>query len=755
MLKLTGIGKLYKERQILKDINLEFNNVGLVFLLGNSGAGKTSLLNIIGLLDKEFSGEVIYDDKTLNLNDKKVISDYQRNHVGIIFQDYNLIDYLTVKENVVLSLELSGKKVNQSEYEQIFEKLNIQHLEQNKANELSGGEKQRVAIARAICRQNDIILADEPTGNLDKENSEIIFKTLKKLSEDHLIIVVTHDENSALKYGDLVLQLSDGEICERKDFSYSKKQKIEKKKEIPFSSKTILKRVFALTGKYMKHNVKRTIPAVIIMTICLITVGLFLGVVDSIHNISTIINKSVLENDKITITNYDPWRGYHLLSNNFLADLKKDNNVKHAIAYYEENVFLTSDSYNEEKISTQYNIIDNNDLFVDRYDDLEGRIPQNKYEIILCKSVAELLFPNGEYLNQQIKIETTSNQVFQCKVVGCRERDDALSRMMYITKEFSDEIAENIILQDYHQISFEDYDSYNGEYSVQTLNSKECKNYKILYGNDISHENEVILDIQMVNEYLGILGVEASYSQSEIHAGKIKEEDLRLIYDTGMYFTVGNQTKVKKIKIVGIADCTKEELLDITIMVSDKLIKELNHPFYNSIDIYVNSQEEKEMSSIYSLAERSGCIYASASGNVGSTIYTKLSVMLILIVILMVIVLIVTILSLHFATKLLLEKRIYEVGVQKSMGASKEFVFGIFMFHNLALGILASTIANIVMFCISYFEIIKYEGINMFMFHESSLFLVLFIGIGISALSGFFEIMKISKKSAIECIRYR
>lgn len=755
MLELTNVSKSYKERKILKNINLQLENVGLVFLLGNSGEGKTSLLNIIGLLDKNFSGEVIYNKKLLNPTDIEAISDYQRNHIGVIFQDYNLIDYLTVKENIELSMKLSGKKINPSECEEIFKKLNIQHIVNNRADELSGGEKQRVAIARTICRRNDIILADEPTGNLDKNNSEIIFETLKKLSEEHLIIVVTHDESSALKYGDLVLHLSEGKIDESKDFGYFQKKKAENIENITFSANIILKSLFVLTWKYMKRNLRKNIPAIIIMTICLTMIGIFLGVVDSINNISTIINRSVLENDKITIANYDPWRGYHLLSEDFIEEIRKDTNVKHVIKYYEESVFLKSEKYNGETVSTQYNVIDDNSLFDERYDDLEGRIPKDKYEIILCKSVANILFPDGEYLNQKIEIETASDQKFECKIVGCKERDDALSKMVYITKEFSDEIAQNIILQNYHQISFENYDLYNGEKAVRTLDSRECKKYKVLYGKDIEHDNEVILDSQGVNEYLEILGSNQDYSQTDIENGKIKEEDLQLICDTGIFFTVGDQTKVKKVKIVGIAECTKEKNLGIAIMVSDDMIKELNRPFYNSLDVYVNSQDQKDLSNIFSLADKHGCMYTLASGNVGSVIYTKLSGMLLLILILMLIVLFVTILSLHFATKLLLEKRIYEVGVQKSMGASKKFIFGLFMCHNLVLGGLASIIANLLIFLISYFELIKYDGINMFLFQKYLIFVVVVIGIGIAAVSGLFEIIKISKKSAIDCIRYR
>jgi len=196
----------------LENINIEFSDTGLVFIIGKSGSGKSTLLNIIGGLDNPSTGNV-YDENLnltkLNENEKNI---YRRNNIGFIFQDYSLIYEMSAKENILLGLKKTEKQLKY--FDEVLELLDIKKIIDKPVRELSGGEQQRVAIARALVKDSKIILGDEPTGSLDSANSEIIFKTLKEIAQNRLVIIVTHDYESAVKYGDRIITLSDGRVID-------------------------------------------------------------------------------------------------------------------------------------------------------------------------------------------------------------------------------------------------------------------------------------------------------------------------------------------------------------------------------------------------------------------------------------------------------------------------------------------------------------------------------------------------------------
>ncbi len=217
ILTLKNITKKYPIKKgenvlALSDFSFDFNENRLYFILGKSGSGKSTLINIIAGLDKPTSGEIFLDDK--NITDFKDfnIDNYRNTFIGFIFQEYNLLSDLSVKENIALALQLQGKKILESEILEVLDKVNIKDLINRKINELSGGQKQRVAIARALIKKPRIIIADEPTGSLDKETSIQIFDILKELSKDHLVIAVSHNEDLAVRYAGEIIKLENGKI---------------------------------------------------------------------------------------------------------------------------------------------------------------------------------------------------------------------------------------------------------------------------------------------------------------------------------------------------------------------------------------------------------------------------------------------------------------------------------------------------------------------------------------------------------------
>lgn len=196
MLVLKNITKKFNDVTVLKNLNVEFNS-GINFILGPSGSGKSTLLKLISGMDNEFEGEIFYNGDTLKSFNQNKLDSYYYNSVGFIWQNFQLLNHLSVEDNVKLVLELSDlseiEKNNQ--VKTILNRLGILKLAKYNASKLSGGEKQRVAMARALVKNPDIIIADEPTGALDKKSSQVIMSVLKKISKEKLVIVVTHDKS--------------------------------------------------------------------------------------------------------------------------------------------------------------------------------------------------------------------------------------------------------------------------------------------------------------------------------------------------------------------------------------------------------------------------------------------------------------------------------------------------------------------------------------------------------------------------------
>ncbi len=245
MIKLIDIDKEYHPIDspivsALKKVNLEFSSSGMAFILGKSGSGKSTLLNVIGGLDTYEGGDLIINGVSTKDFKSKDFDDYRNEYVGFVFQEFHLLENYTVGKNVSLPLELQCKKDREKLVQQALEQVELQGYENRKANELSGGQKQRVAIARALVKEPQIILADEPSGNLDSETGEQIFSLLKKLSNNRLVVVVTHDKESAMRYGDRVIEISDGTVIGDNIYSETKSvSRVDstlKKSALPFKN---------------------------------------------------------------------------------------------------------------------------------------------------------------------------------------------------------------------------------------------------------------------------------------------------------------------------------------------------------------------------------------------------------------------------------------------------------------------------------------------------------------------------------------
>ena len=227
MLILKNIKKIYKTKNAnhvaLNNISLNFRKNEFVSVLGSSGSGKSTLLNIIGGLDSYDYGDLYINGKSTKYFTDKDWDSYRNNNIGFIFQDYNLINHISIYQNVELKLSLTNIKKKRKKVLNILKQVGLENVINKKPNELSGGQMQRIAIARSLVNNPDIILADEPTGALDKKNSIQIMNLIKKISKKRLVIMVTHDEELAKKYSDRIIKIKDGKVKSDSNpcFSYS------------------------------------------------------------------------------------------------------------------------------------------------------------------------------------------------------------------------------------------------------------------------------------------------------------------------------------------------------------------------------------------------------------------------------------------------------------------------------------------------------------------------------------------------------
>lgn len=213
LINMKKLSKYYDKRCIINNIDLKVSKGDYVGIVGISGSGKSTLLNIIGLIDSRFSGSFTFNEKDICSLNNDELSFFRNENIGYVFQMYNLFNDMTVKENIMMPVYYSkSKRIDINQYESLLVTLDIKNLEENLVKNLSGGEKQRVSIARALINNPELIIADEPTGNLDKKNRDIIINIFKRINKKgKTIVLVTHDSLVADSCN-VVLELKDGEL---------------------------------------------------------------------------------------------------------------------------------------------------------------------------------------------------------------------------------------------------------------------------------------------------------------------------------------------------------------------------------------------------------------------------------------------------------------------------------------------------------------------------------------------------------------
>lgn len=412
MIELKHVGKIYKSKKssdtiALNDVSLQIPDKGLVFIVGRSGSGKSTLLNLLGGLDNLTSGEVLVSGKNISNFTDKEFDSYRNSYVGFVFQEFNILEQYNVYENIELALKLQEKESSKEEINKLLELLGIKDLGERGVNELSGGQKQRVAIARALIKEPKIILADEPTGNLDKASSEQIFDILKEISLNQLVVVVSHDKEAAVKYGDRIIEIEDGKVIHDSDpTEVLDSSSFElKKSKLPFT--------YAVK---MAINSFKSKPSKLVMTIILTAMSLvFMGFTAncSLFDRVMFVTKTMKDNDDYV---YDVRYSWFDTNDNYKDHNLEDENLKEIERITNSKLNLVYDLYdNSEELKFEfgehdykssyygYNIYTE---FVEIEDDrilgdLIGSIPKNSNEIVVHQYFADYVMKVGIMLSDE------------------------------------------------------------------------------------------------------------------------------------------------------------------------------------------------------------------------------------------------------------------------------------------------------------------------------------------------------------------
>ena len=273
-LRIANLKKSYRvsrteKQQVLRGINVEFKRGEFVAVLGESGCGKSTFMNILGGLDQDYTGSIVLDGEFLKDYSEKKLDDYHKSRVGLIFQNYNLISHMSVKENIEVAMTMSNinREERKARTQDVLSQVGLSDYADKLPNQLSGGQRQRVAIARALANTPEILLADEPTGALDKDSAEQVIQILKQIAESgKLVIVVTHSQKVASACS-RILTIDDGVIkSDEKQYDVptkTPKLKAEKPQNIG------LKELFKLAYSNILQTKKRSL---------LVSVGMSIGI---------------------------------------------------------------------------------------------------------------------------------------------------------------------------------------------------------------------------------------------------------------------------------------------------------------------------------------------------------------------------------------------------------------------------------------------------------------------------------------------
>ncbi len=401
MLELRNIIKNYQIRKdrtqtVLKDVSVKFSDRGFVSILGSSGNGKTTLLNVIGGLDKIDSGKIYFNNQEVVDFEK-----FRRERIGYVFQQFNLVEHLTIVDNVIVSMDDAIKNKTE-QAKKILTDMGLEDCLEKHPKHLSGGQQQRVAIARMIAKNVDIIICDEPTGSLDEETERSIVEIIKKLSKEKLVLFVTHNRKIADKYSDRVIHVKNGQLVE----NTFDEDKIKLNDQV--NSRTYKKNLLWLAVKSLFGRVKYTLKYLFLTTFILFVASIAFILEGEFF--TRYMHESAVD-EGVNVVYFDAESDVEI------DDLKTIEHIEHITPSYDFTIGIAASDYVDSRKSTETGVEDitGNDYIKSAI--AVGRFPENPNEILMTTEgiilvLKELNIGGDRLYDQYLTGEITSEYVF-------------------------------------------------------------------------------------------------------------------------------------------------------------------------------------------------------------------------------------------------------------------------------------------------------------------------------------------------------
>lgn len=750
-MKIINLTKRFDNKQVLDNINLEFFTGELTFIVGKSGVGKSTLLNILGTLDKQDTGEILVniDNKLQSLSD---IKNYRGTKLGFVFQDSNLLTGFTVRDNLRIALAYSFHGTNDSQIEEILQEFDILYTIDQKVEKLSAGEKQRVAIARAVLTGAKIILADEPTGNLDKENSEIVLKWFESIKEKRILIIVTHDEEMAKKYGDRIIRLEDGKVKE--DIRHANNQKEEllnnNKKYQPLGYiRDMLKTIFLFWKSRFKRDIRKTITIILTMSLSLAMILLMHAFYNGVNLIYNDTNVNYFESDLLIVRKES--KEIYLSDFLYEDDIKK---IQEEFDFAQVNFAYEVELYFEKDgdfLKIYDRQIEVNDFFEERVMsyEIEGNFITTEQEVIIAKDIAIELFGNENCIGKTINLTDGRGLFQEVKIAGVNNLINPEGKILSfvpvgLVKQLISEKYENI-----NTIEILNIEEFNKDFisriSVSILGILE-KNEEILYGELPKDSDEIILSYPAL---LYLIDTEFKITKEEFsnYSDDEKEELISTILSNQYVIRLNDNYPTK---VVGIYNSNKNE-----IKIADNIYNKDIQPKVRVAYFYLT--DYKDANDVRDVFKDSEYTYTLFAEHIRGKILNDTRVIQRIMVIIAIVLIVITIIQMNAFIKIRIIESEYDVGILKTLGAKGRHIFYIFSIEAVLLA-LSSTILSLIIYIFGV-QIISSEVTNLsiidFTLPGINILIIGVLACIISVLSVSKHLLSISRLSPIEAIRRR
>ncbi len=766
MLKLENIKKDYliagKPFTALNDINLTFDRSEFVAILGPSGCGKTTLLNLIGGLDQYTSGDLIIENKSTKRFDDRDWDAYRNNKVGFIFQNYNLINHISIIENVELGMTLAGKSLEERRKKaiEVLIRVGLEDQMYKRSAQLSGGQKQRVAIARALANDPEIILADEPTGALDSQTSVQILELIQEISKEKLVIMVTHNQDLADTYATRTIRLLDGHVVSDSKTTVStlKDDTIYTPKKTSMSYLQAIK----LSFNNLRTKFARTLITAFAGSIGIIGVLLVLGVGNGFNKTVSDLERGALVSIPIMINQYSVTFG------------PPDFNAPDPVS---DGLLKPYDS----SIPQQAYI---NNLSPEFISYIESNLNPNDYTTIEYEYAIQTLLlqvQNGLYRTidkREISLTQTNkpflNEYFDVMAGSLNVNDPTVYEIFII---LNDEFGIDKRVLEAFNLPIDGSVSYS-DLIGKTLVSPYYNDYYVadsttLPGKIIFHENpdlSMAFNGGMVLKVSAVLAPKTSnvftISDGVYHLKDFNQtilnnaltSDIGIAQQNSNYYVIEFKASGQSTRPAGanfFVESLERPLIESYLGVDQKPV---------SISIYPVSYESKEgiidVIDTYNktAAEGNKIIYLDLAETIGSALGSVVNMISIVLVIFAGISLLVSSIMIGIITYVSVIERTQEIGVLRALGARKKDVKRVFNSETFLIGLTAGVLGSVITYVLSFPINIIVENLNAQMTRIMQLSWVhvlsmVAVSISLTFIAGLFPASLAAKKNPVEALR--